>query len=166
MSSAVSSSASRALSTALCIDAHAPTLLPCGRDVKYESDSSTDTRDPVPFPIQGTGEETRAFVHVDDFTEGVMTILEHGQHRQIYNIGAGNETPNRVLVDKLLGVFGVGEEMVQYVEDRKGHDRRYSVNIDKISALGWRLQRTFDDSLAETVAWYREHLEPILARTP
>ena len=60
-----------------------------------------------------------------------------------------------MLVDKLLAAFGVGEERVDYVTDRLGHDRRYSVNIDKVTALGWRKQRTLDEALDETVAWYR-----------
>jgi dTDP-glucose 4,6-dehydratase len=85
----------------------------------------------------------------------VGLVLEKGAVGEIYNIGAGNETPNRVLVDKLLGLFGVGEEMVSYVEDRLGHDRRYSVNIDKVTALGWSKRRTLDEALAETVDWYR-----------
>jgi dTDP-glucose 4,6-dehydratase len=82
-------------------------------------------------------------------------VLAKGVAGEIYNIGAGNETPNRVLVDKLLAMFDMGEEMIDYVPDRLGHDRRYSVNIDKITALGWRRQRTLDEALARTVAWYR-----------
>ena len=78
-----------------------------------------------------------------------------GNAGEIYNIGAGNETPNRVLVDKLLALLGKGEELVEYVADRLGHDRRYSVDIAKITALGWRKQRTLDEALAETVEWYR-----------
>ena len=60
-----------------------------------------------------------------------------------------------MLVDKLLAMFGVGEERVDYVTDRLGHDRRYSVDIDKITALGWAKQRTLDEALDETVAWYK-----------
>ncbi len=80
-----------------------------------------------------------------------------GQPGEIYNIGAGNETPNRVLVDKLLGLLGVGEEMVDYVEDRLGHDRRYSVDITKVTGLGWTKRRTLDEALEETVQWYRDN---------
>jgi dTDP-glucose 4,6-dehydratase len=85
----------------------------------------------------------------------VALVLARGAPGEIYNIGAGNETPNRALVDKLLAAFGVGEEMVNYVEDRLGHDRRYSVDISKITALGWKKQRTLDEALAQTVDWYR-----------
>ena len=86
---------------------------------------------------------------------GVALVLAKGEVGDVYNIGAGNETPNRVLVDKLLALFGAGEEMVDYVEDRPGHDRRYSVNVDKVTALGWRKARTLDEALVETVEWYR-----------
>ena len=81
----------------------------------------------------------------------------HGAIGEIYNIGAGNETPNRVLVDKLLALLGAGEEMIEYVEDRLGHDRRYSVDVGKVTALGWRKQRTLDEALEETVDWYRDN---------
>ena len=84
-------------------------------------------------------------------------MLDTGAPGEIYNIGAGNETPNRVLVDKLLALFGADEESVQYVDDRLGHDRRYSVDIAKVTALGWQRQRTLDEALAETVAWYRDN---------
>ena len=84
-------------------------------------------------------------------------MLERGEDGEIYNIGAGNETPNRVLVDKLLALLGAGEESVQYVADRLGHDRRYSVDIAKVTALGWRRQRTLDEALEATVAWYRDN---------
>jgi dTDP-glucose 4,6-dehydratase len=107
------------------------------------------------LPLYGDGLNERDWLFVDDHCSGVLLALHEGDPGEIYNIGAGNETPNRVLVDKLLALLGVGEEMVDYVEDRLGHDRRYSVDIAKITALGWRKRRTLDESLAETVDWYR-----------
>lgn len=118
---------------------------------------TTNLIDGKKIPLYGDGLNERDWLFVDDHCSGVHLVLTKGQVGEIYNIGAGNETPNRVLVDKLLGIFGVGEEMVQYVEDRKGHDRRYSVNIDKITALGWKKKRTLDEALAETVQWYRDN---------
>ncbi len=118
---------------------------------------TTNLIDGKKIPLYGDGLNERDWLFVDDHCSGVHLVLTKGTVGEIYNIGAGNETPNRVLVDKLLGIFGVGEEMVQYVEDRKGHDRRYSVNIDKITALGWRKKRTLDEALAETVQWYRDN---------
>jgi dTDP-glucose 4,6-dehydratase len=111
--------------------------------------------DGKPVPLYGDGLNERDWLHVDDHCTGVRLVLAEGAPGEIYNIGAGNETPNRVLVDKLLALFGVGEEMVTYVPDRLGHDRRYSVDIAKVTALGWRKQRTLDEALEETVAWYR-----------
>ena len=109
------------------------------------------------IPLYGDGMNQRDWIYVDDHYAGVHLVLERGAPGEIYNIGAGNETPNRVLVDKLLALFGVGEEMVSYVTDRLGHDRRYSVDITKVTALGWRKQRTLDEALAQTVAWYRDN---------
>ena len=116
---------------------------------------TTNLLDGVPLPLYGDGLNQRDWLYVDDHCAGVQLVLASGVPGEIYNIGAGNETPNRVLVDKLLALFGVGEEMVEYVEDRLGHDRRYSVDIAKVSALGWEKQRTLDEALEATVAWYR-----------
>ena len=118
---------------------------------------TTNLIDGKKIPLYGDGLNERDWLYVDDHCSGVHLVLTKGTVGEIYNIGAGNETPNRVLVDKLLGIFGHGEEMVQYVEDRKGHDRRYSVNIDKITALGWKKKRTLDEALSETVQWYRDN---------
>jgi dTDP-glucose 4,6-dehydratase len=116
---------------------------------------TTNLIDGVPVPLYGDGLNERDWLHVDDHCAGVGLVLAEGAPGEIYNIGAGNETPNRVLVDKLLGLFGAGEEMVDYVPDRLGHDRRYSVDIAKVTQLGWRKRRTLDEALEETVAWYR-----------
>jgi dTDP-glucose 4,6-dehydratase len=118
---------------------------------------TTNLLDGKRIPLYGDGLNERDWLFVDDHCSGVHLVLTKGTLGEIYNIGAGNETTNRVLVNKLLEAFGVGEEMVQYVEDRKGHDRRYSVNIDKITKLGWKKERTLDEALAETVQWYRDN---------
>ena len=118
---------------------------------------TTNLLDGKKIPLYGDGLNERDWLFVDDHCSGVYLVLTKGTLGEIYNIGAGNETPNRVLVNKLLEAFGLGEEMVQYVEDRKGHDRRYSVNIDKITKLGWKKERTLDEALAETVQWYRDN---------
>ena len=118
---------------------------------------TTNLLDGKKIPLYGDGLNERDWLFVDDHCSGVHLVLTKGTLGEIYNIGAGNETTNRVLVNKLLEAFGVGEEMVQYVEDRKGHDRRYSVNIDKITKLGWKKERTLDEALAETVQWSRDN---------
>jgi dTDP-glucose 4,6-dehydratase len=109
------------------------------------------------IPLYGDGLNERDWIFVDDHCAGVALVLEQGEPGEIYNIGAGNETPNRVLVDKLLALLGRDESSVEYVEDRPGHDRRYSVDITKVTELGWRRQRTLDEALEATVAWYRDN---------
>ncbi len=128
---------------------------------------TTNLLDGGTIPLYGDGLNERDWIYVDDHCAGVHLVLEEGNAGEIYNIGAGNETPNRVLVDKLLGLLGKDESSVEYVTDRLGHDRRYSVDITKITALGWKKQRTLDEALAETVAWYRDNRwwwEPLKAR--
>jgi dTDP-glucose 4,6-dehydratase len=128
---------------------------------------TTNLLDDKRLPLYGDGLNERDWLYVDDHCAGVQLVLHEGAPGEIYNIGAGNETPNRVLVDKLLALLGKGEESVEYVTDRLGHDRRYSVDITKTTALGWRKQRTLDEALEETVAWYRDNRwwwEPLKAR--
>jgi dTDP-glucose 4,6-dehydratase len=109
----------------------------------------TNLMDGRPLPLYGDGLNQRDWLYVDDHCAGVALVLEKGAIGEVYNIGAGNETPNRALVDKLLALFSVGEEKVDYVEDRLGHDRRYSVNIDKVTALGW------SSRAPSTTRWHR-----------
>jgi dTDP-glucose 4,6-dehydratase len=117
----------------------------------------TNLMDGGKIPLYGDGLNERDWLFVDDHCTGIQLVLEEGNLGEIYNIGAGNETPNRVLVDKILDVMGKDESSVQYVEDRKGHDRRYSVNIDKITKLGWKKRRSLDEALLETVKWYQDN---------
>jgi dTDP-glucose 4,6-dehydratase len=116
---------------------------------------TTNLLDGKTIPLYGDGLNERDWLFVDDHCSGVHLVLHQGAPGEIYNIGAGNETPNRVLVDKLLALLGKDESSVEYVEDRLGHDRRYSVDIAKITQLGWRKQRTLDEALEATVDWYR-----------
>ena len=90
-----------------------------------------------------------------DNCAGVDMVLRRGVVGEIYNIGGGNETTNRELTEKVLGLLGAGDDMIEYVQDRLGHDRRYSIDCSKANALGWKPSRTLDEALAETVEWYR-----------
>ena len=118
---------------------------------------TTNLLDGGEVPLYGDGLNERDWLYVDDHCTGVHLVLERGEVGGIYNIGAGNETPNRVLVDKLLALTGRDESAVRYVADRPGHDRRYSVDVSKIAALGWRRLRSLDEALESTVAWYRDN---------
>ena len=116
---------------------------------------TTNLLDGGRIPLYGDGLNERDWLYVDDHCAGVHLVLHEGEPGEIYNLGAGNETPNRVLVDKLLALLGKDESSVDYVTDRLGHDRRYSVDIAKVTALGWARKRTLDEALEATVDWYR-----------
>jgi dTDP-glucose 4,6-dehydratase len=118
-------------------------------------------------PLYGDGLNVRDWLFVRDNCEGVDLVLRQGVTGEIYNLGAGNECTNRDITDRLLAILGKDESSVEYVEDRKGHDRRYSIATDKVAALGWRATRSFDEALEETVRFYVDHRdwwEPLTAR--
>jgi dTDP-glucose 4,6-dehydratase len=115
----------------------------------------TNLLDGKRVPLYGDGLNVRDWCFVEDNCVGVDLVLRNGQVGEIYNIGAGNEITNRELTDRILGLLGAGEDRIEYVEDRLGHDRRYSIDTSKIQALGWRPAQELDDALAATVEWYR-----------
>ena len=108
-------------------------------------------------PLYGDGANVRDWCHVDDNCDAIDLALRSGTSGSIYNVGAGNEITNLDLTGRLLSLCGADESSIEYVEDRLGHDRRYSVDTGRIEALGWEPQRGFDEGLAETVAWYRDN---------
>ncbi len=116
----------------------------------------TNLMDGLPVPLYGDGLNIRDWLHVDDHCRGIHLVAQRGRSGEVYNIGGGTELTNKELTSRILEASGRGWEMVTPVEDRKGHDRRYSVDISKIAdELGYRPQVGFDDGLAATVAWYR-----------
>jgi len=128
----------------------------------------TNLLDGRKVPLYGDGLNVRDWCYVDDNCAAVDTVLRQGRLGEIYNIGAGNEVTNRFLTDSILEMAGHDESMIEYVEDRLGHDRRYSIDTTKIEALGWKPQRDFPEALEATVAWYRDHRswwEPLRTRT-
>jgi dTDP-glucose 4,6-dehydratase len=108
-------------------------------------------------PLYGDGMNVRDWLHVDDHCRGIALVVAKGAPGESYNIGGGLELNNRELTERVLEAMGADWESVQPVEDRKGHDRRYSVNDGKLRALGYAPQHRFEDGLAETVAWYRDN---------
>ena len=127
----------------------------------------TNLLDGKKVPLYGDGLNIRDWIHVLDNCAGVDTVLRKGTIGEIYNIGGGNETTNRELTSMVLSNMGVGEEMVEYVQDRLGHDRRYSIDCSKANDLGWKPSRNLDVAVAETVEWYRANRawwEPLKAR--
>ena len=115
----------------------------------------TNLLDGRKVPLYGDGLNIRDWIHVQDNCAGVDTVLRNGKVGEVYNIGGGNETTNRDLTSMVLANCGVGEEMIEFVEDRLGHDRRYSIDCSKAKALGWSPTRDLDSAVAETVEWYR-----------
>jgi len=128
----------------------------------------TNLLDGRKVPLYGDGLNVRDWLHVDDHCHGIQLVADGGRPGEIYNIGGGTELTNRSLTEKLLAAVGVGWEAVEPVEDRKGHDRRYSVDIAKISdELGYAPRVSFEDGLAQTVSWYRDNRawwEPLAGR--
>ena len=109
-------------------------------------------------PLYGDGLNIRDWLFVDDHCRGLLSVLEGGRAGEIYNIGGGTELTNMDLTSRLLDLCGYDERMVDAVDDRLGHDRRYSVDCTKIrKELGYRPQMTFDEGLAQTVKWYRDN---------
>jgi dTDP-glucose 4,6-dehydratase len=108
-------------------------------------------------PLYGDGLNVRDWCYVEDNCAGVDLVLRSGVVGEIYNIGAGNEIPNRELTDKILALCGADESMIEYVVDRLGHDRRYSIDTTKVEQLGWRPLRALDEALGATVAWYADN---------
>ncbi|MGH3714056.1 MAG: dTDP-glucose 4,6-dehydratase [Micromonosporaceae bacterium] len=109
-------------------------------------------------PLYGDGGNVRDWLHVDDHCHGIQLVLENGRAGEIYNIGGGTELTNKELTQLLLDACGKDWESVEYVTDRKGHDRRYSVDIGKISSeLGYQPRVPFEKGLADTVAWYQDN---------
>ncbi len=119
-------------------------------------------------PLYGDGLNVRDWCFVEDNCAGVDLVLRRGEIGEVYNIGAGNEITNRELTDRLLALSGADESRIDHVEDRLGHDRRYSIDIAKARALGWAPQRELGDALEQTVAWYSDNRwwwEPLRAVT-
>jgi dTDP-glucose 4,6-dehydratase len=118
----------------------------------------TNLLDGGTVPLYGEGANVRDWLHVDDHCRGIHLVLVGGRPGEVYNIGGGTEMPNKELTARLLAACGKNWESVEYVEDRKGHDLRYSVDISKISReLGYQPAVDFDQGLAATVTWYAEN---------
>ncbi len=118
----------------------------------------TNLIDGLPVPLYGDGLNVRDWLHVDDHGRGVLAVLEGGRPGEIYNIGGGTELTNRELTTRRRARAGADESRVRPGADRRGHDRRYSVDWTKIhDELGYEPRVAFDEGLAATVAWYREH---------
>ena len=109
-------------------------------------------------PVYGTGENVRDWLHVDDHCRGIHSVLMNGRSGEIYNIGGGRELTNNEITSLILEAMRADESSIEYVEDRKGHDLRYSLDWVKINReLGYEPQVKFEVGLRETIQWYRDN---------
>lgn len=107
------------------------------------------------IPLYGDGKHVRDWIHVDDHADALERCLLAGVPGEVYNIGADNERSNREIAEMILKHFGKGKDVIEYVADRPGHDRRYAIDSRKIrKELGWKPKRMFADAFEETVSWY------------
>jgi dTDP-glucose 4,6-dehydratase len=111
-------------------------------------------------PVYGNGKNVRDWLHVDDHCRGIFTVLQKGKSGEVYNIGGGRELNNLEITKLILETMGFDESSIEYVDDRKGHDFRYSVDWSKIQGeLGYQPQVSFEGGLRETIEWYQTNKE-------
>ena len=110
-----------------------------------------------PLPVYGDGMQVRNWIYVEDFARAIGHVLEHGSPGEVYNAGGPDECPNLEVVQRIIGYTGASEDLIEYVTDRPGHDRRYSLSSDKVRALGWEPRVAFAEGLERTVSWYRDN---------
>ncbi|MBI3920389.1 MAG: dTDP-glucose 4,6-dehydratase [Armatimonadetes bacterium] len=118
---------------------------------------STNALDDEPLPIYGDGMNVRDWIYVEDHCSAIDFLLTHGKPGETYNVGGGNERTNLEVTKLILRYLNKPESLIQYISDRPGHDRRYSMSCSKLQSLGWRPEHGFEESLEQTVCWYREN---------
>ena len=112
------------------------------------------------LPVYGDGMQIRDWLHVKDHCSAIYTVLKNGKNGEVYNIGGNNEKANIEIVKLIIKALGKTEDLITYVKDRPGHDRRYAIDNSKItSELGWSPQYTFEQGIEETIQWYLENEE-------
>ena len=110
-----------------------------------------------PLPVYGDGMQVRNWIYAEDFARAIGVALEHGEPGEVYNVGGPDECTNLEVVQRILAYTGAGDELIEYVADRPGHDRRYSLSSAKIRALGWEPRVSFAEGLERTIDWYRDN---------
>ncbi|MDQ2759147.1 MAG: dTDP-glucose 4,6-dehydratase [Actinomycetota bacterium] len=109
------------------------------------------------LPVYGDGRNVRNWLYVEDFARGIGHALSYGAPGEAYNCGGPDECENLAVVSAILHLTGADRSLVEHVTDRPGHDRRYSLSAEKLEALGWAPRTRFEEGLARTVDWYRDH---------
>ncbi|MCH8995280.1 MAG: dTDP-glucose 4,6-dehydratase [Chloroflexi bacterium] len=119
----------------------------------------TNALEDEPLPVYGQGQQVRDRLYVDDHCEALDLLLHEGELGEAYNIGADNERTNMEVAETILELLEKPKSLIRFVEDRTGHDQRYSLDSQKMRALGWSPRHDFTATIEQTVAWYREHRE-------
>ena len=114
----------------------------------------TNLMDNRKVPVYGSGMNVRDWIHVDDHCLGIDFVLNNGNTGEVYNIGGGSELTNMDITHRILAALDKDESMIDYVEDRKGHDFRYSLDCNKLKKMGWKPKYDFDSALDSTIQWY------------
>jgi dTDP-glucose 4,6-dehydratase len=117
----------------------------------------TNALDGEQLPLYGDGRQVRDWLFVEDHCSGIELVLREGAPGEIYNVGGGEEIENITVAERIIELTGADRDLLRRVEDRPGHDRRYSLDTTKLEGLDWAPKTTFEQGLAETVSWYSDH---------
>ena len=109
------------------------------------------------LPVYGDGKNVRDWLYVSDHCSAIQFIIENGELGEVYNVGGGNELQNIHITHQILEQLGKSTDLIKFVEDRKGHDLRYSLDCSKLNQLGWMPEHSFDEALTETIHWYQSN---------
>jgi len=118
---------------------------------------ATNALDGEPLPLYGDGRQVRDWLHVDDHCSAIELVLREGQPGEVYNVAANEEHENVELAHSIIDHLGVDSSLIRNVEDRAGHDRRYSLDTSKLRALGWEPRREWEKGIRATIDWYRDN---------
>lgn len=118
---------------------------------------ATNAIDGEPLPLYGDGRQCRDWLSVYDHAAGIQHVFEQGEPGTVYNVGGGNERENITVAEQIVATLGKSRSLIRFVQDRPGHDRRYSIDCRRLRALGWSPQVPFEEGLKQTVEWYRTH---------
>jgi dTDP-glucose 4,6-dehydratase len=120
---------------------------------------ATNALDGEPLPLYGDGRQVRDWLHVDDHCAAIELVLRQGEAGEVYNVGANEEHENVELTRLIIEHLGADSSLVRHVEDRAGHDRRYSLDTTKVRSLGWQPRRDWEQGVRATIDWYRDNRE-------
>jgi dTDP-glucose 4,6-dehydratase len=118
---------------------------------------ASNAMDGLPLPVYGDGQQMREYQYVVDHCEAIDLVLHKGVMGEAYNVGTGVEMANMRMVEILLDTLGKSRDLIRHVEDRPGHDRRYSLNVSKIKALGWEPRHSSEEAVRKTAVWYQQN---------